>query len=503
MTDFSYAPVTPGIVKELQALLSQGQVASDEEKLAAYSHDEVTSCYWDRPYLADVLVFPENTEEVASVMAFANENNLPVTPRGAGTGLSGGAIPAFGGILLSLERMNRIIEVDTENLCITVEPGVVTAEITRAAAEEKLLYAGDPCSGDASFIGGNIAENAGGNKVVKYGPTGDNVLALEVVLPDGSISWFGGKRRKDVTGYDFVNLLVGSEGTLGVVTKAILKLVPLPERVVDLLVPFPDIATAVAFVPRIMREGRIMPSSIEFMDSPSVRVTERFLNLAVPFSDKAGAYLIIQIEGNDRESLADDYERVGKLCLEHGALEVFVADNRTMRDKLWKVRKNITEATWAFYPHEHADEDIVVPTSAIPALIDRLDAISQKHGTVSRTMGHVGDGNLHVTVFFPEKTPEDWKMRLSAIQRELYAVVKELGGTLTGEHGVGLKRRDYVPLFLDEAQMELIRRVKLAFDPNNILNPGKLVPWPESQDRQAGPSPAKEGPERQNPAGNH
>ncbi len=477
MTDFNYAPVTPEVVKALKNLLSPGQVSVDEEKLAAYSHDEVTPCYWDRSYRAGVLVFPESTGEVSAVMTFANGQGLPVTPRGAGTGLSGGALPAFGGIVLSLERMNRIIEVDTENLCITVEPGVVTAEINRAAEAENLLYAGDPCSGDASFIGGNIAENAGGNKVVKYGPTGDNVLALEVVLPDGSITWFGGKRRKDVTGLNFVNLLVGSEGTLGVVTRAILKLVPLPERIVDLLVPFPHISSAVAFVPLIMREGRVMPSSIEFMDSPSVKITERFLNLSVPFSAEAGAYLIIQIEGNDPEGLADDYERVGKLCLEHGALEVFVADNRTMQDKLWKVRKNITEATWAFYPPEHADEDLVVPTSAIPAFITGMEATCEKHGTISRTMGHVGDGNLHATIFFPEKTPQDWKQKLSAVQKELYAIVKELGGTLTGEHGVGLKRRDYVPLFLDETQMELIRKIKLAFDPNNILNPGKIVPW--------------------------
>jgi glycolate oxidase len=477
MADFAYSPVTPEVVEELRALLSPGQVTTDEEKRAAYSRDEVASCAWDRPYLAEVLVFPERTAQVSAVLRFADERRISVTPRGAGTGLSGGAVPVFGGIVLSLERMNAILEVDVDNLCITVEPGVVTSEITRAAAAAGLLYAGDPCSGDASFIGGNIAENAGGNKVIKYGSTGASVLGLEVVLADGSVTWFGGKRRKDVTGYDFVRLLVGSEGTLGVVTKAILKLVPLPERVVDLLVPFPDAASAVAVVPRIMREGGILPSSVEFMDALSVQLAERFLNRPVPHSDRAGAYLLIQIEGNDRDVLADDYERIGRFCLEHGALEVFVADNRTMRDRLWKVRKNLTEAAWAFFPPEYADEDIVVPTSAIPEFLDRLGEICARHGTVPQTMGHVGDGNLHATIFFSGGTPPDWKQRLAALQRELYPIVKALGGTLTGEHGVGLKRREDVSLFLDEAQMALIRRVKLAFDPNNILNPGKIVPW--------------------------
>lgn len=241
MADFAYSPVTPEVVEELRALLSPGQVTTDEEKRAAYSRDEVASCAWDRPYLAEVLVFPERTAQVSAVLRFADERHISVTPRGAGTGLSGGAVPVFGGIVLSLERMNAILEVDVDNLCITVEPGVVTSEITRAAAAAGLLYAGGPLQRrQHSFIGGNIAENAGGNKVIKYGSTGASVLALEVVLADGSVTWFGGKRRKDVTGYDFVRLLVGSEGTLGVVTKAILKLVPLPERVVDLLVPFPD-----------------------------------------------------------------------------------------------------------------------------------------------------------------------------------------------------------------------------------------------------------------------
>ena len=324
-------------------------------------------------------------------------------------------------------------------------------------------------------IGGNVAENAGGNKVVKYGPTGSHVLALEAVMADGSVTWFGGKRRKDVTGYDFVHLLVGSEGTLALITKIVLKLLPLPAEVVDLLVPFPDVASAVAFVPRIVTEGKVLPASIEFMDRRSINLTERFLNTKLPHSD-AGAHLIIQLEGNDAESLADEYERIGDLCLAHGALEVFVADNRNSRDKLWKARKSITESVWAFHPGKNVNEDVVVPTGAVPELMRRLDEIVTRAGSAYVVFGHIGDGNMHVTAA-PAPEEPDRESILHRIQDELYDVVKSLGGTLTGEHGVGLKRRDAITRFLDATQVDLIRRVKLAFDPQNILNPDKIVPW--------------------------
>jgi glycolate oxidase len=322
-------------------------VSLDPEKRQTYSCDQVPRGHWEDEFLSDVGVFPETTEQIAALLTLANRLRIPVTPRGAGTGLSGGAIPLHGGIVLSTEKMNRILELDENNLTITVEPGVVTAEITKAARAAGLLYAGDPCSGDASFIGGNVAENAGGNKVVKYGSTGASVLALEVVLADGSVTWFGGKRRKDVTGYDFVHLLAGSEGTLGIITKIILRLLPLPTKVVDLLVPFPDTDTAVACVPRIMIEGKVIPASIEFLDRSAIRLVEDYLSTRLPHGD-AGAHLIIQLEGNDPETLADEYERIGELCFRHGAMEVFVADNRNVRDKLWKARKCLAEAIMAF-----------------------------------------------------------------------------------------------------------------------------------------------------------
>ena len=467
-----FRPVTPSVVEELAAILGSGGVSVDGEKIAAYSHDEVAERFWDHLYRAEILVFPESTEQVAAIARLANERRIPVTPRGAGTGLSGGAVPAFGGILLSFERMNRILEVDTDNLCMTVEPGVITAEITRAAKKAGLLYAGDPCSGDASFIGGNVAENAGGNKVIKYGPTGNSVLAMEVVLADGSVTWFGGKRRKDVTGYDFVHLMVGSEGTLGLITKIVLKLMPLAAFTVDLLVPFPTVEAAIRFVPRIALEGKVTPASIELVDHHSLSQAEKFLNTRLPF-DQAAAHLIIQLEGNDREVVADETERVGKLALEKGALEVFVADNRSSRDKLWKARKSVAEAIMAYYKN-YAKEDLVVPTNRVPELLFAIDALCGKWNMEAANYGHVGDGNIHVNLLMADDRPH-WHDEMEKARLELYATVKELGGTLSGEHGIGLKRKAYLPQFLDAPQLELMRRVKAAFDPKGILNPGKLV----------------------------
>ncbi|WP_270553916.1 FAD-binding oxidoreductase [Cloacibacillus evryensis] len=474
--NFSYSPVTDNTVADLIAIFGRSGVSVDREKIEAYSKDEVAPHLWEKKYEAEVVCFAETAEQISRLMEYANEYRIPVTPRGAGTGLSGGAVPAYKGIELSLERMNRILEFDAENLTMTVEPGVITSDINKAALDNHLMYAGDPCSGDASFIGGNVAENAGGNKVVKYGPTGSHVLGMEVVLPDGSVSWFGGKRRKDVTGYDFVHLMVGSEGTLGIVTKIILKLLPCPSFIVDLLVPFADVGSAIKAVPAVMTEGKCVPSSIEFIDKQSMVLTEEYLQTKFPFSREAGAHLILQYEGNDREHLADEIEKVGDICLKQGALEVFVADNRTTKDKLWKGRKSVAEAVWAHAPIQIANEDVVIPTSRAADFMKELENLCRDAGIKYAAYGHLGDGNMHVTLYL-EREERGWREIIEAARRRLYSIVIKFGGTLTGEHGVGLKRVEYVPLFIDRAQIELIRRVKLAFDPNNILNPGKMVPW--------------------------
>jgi glycolate oxidase len=445
-------------------------INTDEERLEVYSHDEVKGEKYK--HMPEAVVFAESTEQISKVMAFANQHLIPVTPRGAGTGLSGGAVPIKGGIVLSLERMNRIVELDEETLTITVEPGVITDEIQKMAAASGLLYAGDPCSSDASFIGGNLAENAGGNKVVKYGPTGDHVMGIEVVLPDGTVDFFGGKLVKNVTGYDFINLMVGSEGTLGIITKIILKLIPLPEFTVDLLVPFKTVEEAIAFVPKIMIEAHTIPASLEFMDNASLRLAERFLNNELPYSDSA-AHLIIGIEGNGREQVADEYEKIGQMCFKYGAQEVFVADNRNTREKIWKARKSIAEAISAFYP-DFCMEDVVVPINKIPQLMSFVNELSQREHIETVNFGHAGDGNMHVTFLSAEKTDKIWNDKVEANLKQLYKRVLELGGTLSGEHGIGIKRMPYLPMALSQSQISLIKRVKRAFDPNDILNPGKI-----------------------------
>jgi len=468
----AYSAVTREVVRDLERLLGAHNVAVDPEKLASYSRDEVGLQFWDREYRAEVLVFPESTGHVSAVLAYADSRRIPVTPRGAGTGLSGGAVPAFGGIVMAFDRMNRILDIDLENLTITAEPGVVTAEIQAAAARHGLEYVGDPCSGDASFIGGNVAENAGGNKVIKYGTTGANVLALEVVLPSGKVTWFGGKRRKDVTGLNLVHLIVGSEGILGVVTRVVLKLVPRQEKVVDLLVPFSTVEEAIALVPRVMREVKLIPSSLEFMDRNSLSIVSRYLGSRLPYQE-AGAHLIIQLEGNDEEVLSDQYERVGDLCFENGALEVFVADNRNFRDQIWKTRKNIAEAIIVLYT-KYAKEDLVVPTSKIPSLLESVSEACRRYSLEAVNYGHVGDGNIHVNLLVDESC-EDWHEAIEGARRDLYLATRELGGTLSGEHGIGLKRKAYLGMFLDDTQLEIIRGIKRVFDPNLILNPGKIV----------------------------
>lgn len=461
--------------RDLALLLGDSGVTMDREKCLAYSVDE-TLPRFEREYSAKIVCFPVSTDQVSKVLKYANEKRIPVTPRGAGTGLSGGAVPLSGGIVLSLERMNSILEVDVENRTITAEPGVVTAEISKAAREKGLFYAGDPCSGDVSFIGGNVAENAGGNRVVKYGATGAHVLGLETVLADGSVVTFGGKRRKDVTGYDFIHLIVGSEGTLAVVTKVVLNLLPSPACITDLFVPVPSLDSAMKLVSLVTTKGGVLPSAIEFMDRKSIENVEEYTNVRIPYSD-AAAHLIVQLEGTNRKQLWGDVERVGDLCMEVGAMEVFVAEDRNARDRVWRIRKLVAEEEWTGSMPLLSKEDIVIPGSGLSAFLKKLPALAKNHKAIYNAYGHIGDGNIHIT-FFPEDACCDSNLyeRADRMRKDLYTFVDELGGTLSGEHGIGLKRKKYTPIFLSEPHIELIKRVKKAFDPNNILNPGKIVP---------------------------
>ncbi len=469
-----YRPVTPAIADELRAIVGEQHVIYDDpERMRNYAHDEVAG--EEYAHMPEVVVKPRTAEEISQIMRLANRELIPVTPRGAGSGLSCGAVPVCGGIVLSVERMNRILEIDRENLVVVVEPGVVTNDINEAVQEYGLFYAGYPMSVESCFVGGNVAENAGGGRAIKYGVTGNYVLGLEVVLPTGEIVRLGGRRVKDVTGYDLIHLMVGSEGTLGVFTQIILRLLPLPRARVVLLVPFPDVETAIAAVPRVVTQGRLIPSAVEFMDRLSVQAAYEFLNERPPHPD-IGAMLLIEVDGYSREQVETEYSTVVEVCLEAGALDVYVGDNPATERRMWRPRQNLAEAFKVVCPVQSL-EDIVVPLSQIPALMPELERLSQKYGVLIPCYGHAGDGNLHATVIKrPEMPIEEWEEKLPAILKELYGIVARLGGTISGEHGIGSKRAEYLPLVMDPVLIELQRGIKRLFDPLNILNPGKIFP---------------------------
>jgi glycolate oxidase len=472
MTAGPYNKVAADALADLAAIVGASNVVTDPERMEPYSHDEVAG--EEYAHMPEVVVKPRTAAEVADIMRLANERMIPVTPRGAGSGLSGGAVPVFGGIVLSTERMNEILEVDAANMMVVVEPGVVTNDINEHVAELGLFYAGYPMSVETCCIGGNIAENAGGGRAIKYGVTERYVLGLQVVTPTGEIAELGGKRLKDVTGYNLLKLMVGSEGTLGIITRATLRLLPLPKAQVVLLVPFPDVPSAVAAVPAIMTGGGVIPTAIEFMDRLSVRASCEYLNEHLPY-EQAGAMLLIEVDGSDEEAVRRDYETVGEFCLQQGAQEVYVADNHTTRERVWRVRRNVAEAFKAVSPDQSL-EDVVVPPAAIPALMPHLARLSERYGVQVPCYGHAGDGNLHVTVVRrPDDSPDAWHARLPAVLRDLYEHVRELGGTISGEHGIGSKRREFLSLALGPAEMDLMRRIKRALDPNLVLNPGKIV----------------------------
>lgn len=465
-----YAKIDSDVIARLKAIVGDQYIISDTEALEKYSHDETMGLSaWP-----EVVVKVSSAQEISEIMKLANERRIPVTPRAGGMGLSGGAVPIYGGIVLSVERMNRILEIDHENLMVTLEPGVITGELHRTVEAQGLFYPPDPASQDSCCLGGNVAENAGGPRAVKYGVTKDYVNGLEVVLPTGEIIELGGKLVKDVTGYNLLQLMVGSEGTLGIVTKIILRLLPLPTARVDLLVPYDDFQKAADTVSAIIAE-RIVPTTIEFMERDTVKACERLMGKPVPFSDEAAAQLLIQITGQRQEEVEADMERVGELCLEHGALDVLVASDQATRDRLWEARRLIIEALKHESPVHHM-EDLVVPRAKIPALLKGVHEISERLGVRALCFGHAGDGNVHVNLL-KDNLPDDvWHEREKAAQKALYELAYSLDGTITGEHGIGATRKYFLVDALGEVQVALMKRIKDAFDPNHILNPGKIFP---------------------------
>ena len=467
-----YNAVGPRIADKLRAIVGAKYVIyGDEEKLEPYSHDEVPGKEY--AHMPEVVVRPRSAEEIAAIMKLANREMIAVTPRGAGSGLSGGAVPIYGGIVISVDRMNKILELDTENTMIVVEPGVVTNDINEFLKEHGLFYAGYPMSLETCYIGGNVAENAGGAKAIKYGVTSRYVLGLEVVTPTGEIVELGGKLIKDVSGYNIIQLMVGSEGTLGIFTKITLKLIPLPKAQVDLLCLFKTSEEAIGVVPKIETSGGIIPTAIEFMDKNSIKASCEYLNETIAYQ-QAGAMLLITVDSPDEQQVEREYESIGQLCFDAGAIEVYVADNATTSERIWKVRRNIGEA-YNVISRRQSPEDIVVPPAAIAAMVAKLEELSDKYDVMIPCFGHAGDGNLHARIVSqPEWSDEKWYEILPKILDELYRLTAEVGGRISGEHGIGHKRKNYLPYVVSGNYIDILRAIKRALDPNNILNPGKI-----------------------------
>ena len=460
-----YNKLTSAVVEELSTILGEKNVTIDVDKMQPYSHDEVTETRYHN--MPEVVVFPETTEQVAAVVKLANRELIPVVPRGAGTGLACGAVPIFGGIVLSLEKMNKILEFDPVNMFMVVQAGVRTEEIQKTAEKQNLLYAGDPCSSDSCFIGGNVATNAGGNRAVKYGTTRHQVYQLEVVTPTGEITTLGGRLNKCSTGYCLEQLVIGSEGTLGVITAITIKLVPLPKHVMDLLAVFPDAESAIAFVNIIALAG-ITPTCLEFMDNAAIRCVEKFIKEKLPY-DENGNYLIIQVEGDSQEKLEEYAVRLDELCDSNGGLELLVPDSA----QIWKARKSIAEAI----RHEtlvHSNEDIVVPINKMPDAMKYMAGICKKHGAVSTTVSHAGDGNIHLSILKGNVPTEQYPEVLNRILHEIFEYVYPLGGKLSGEHGIGYKKKALLHKYTDPVELQLMQAIKKAWDPRLILNPGKI-----------------------------
>ena len=464
-----YAKVNHEVLEFLSDLFGKDRVLLDPDLLEMYTHDE-TSGLKAQP---EVAVRATTVEQISKLMKFANENRIPITPRGGGYGLSGGAVPVCGGIVLSLEKMDRILEIDKKNLMITVEPGVITGKIHEAVEREGLFYPPDPASLDSCTIGGNIAECAGGPRAIKYGVTKDYVCGLEAVLPSGEIIQLGGKLVKNVTGYDLIQLIIGSEGTLAIITKIILRLIPLPRVTIDLLVAFNEFQAAADTASAIIEE-QILPTSIEFMEQDSLLACEKYLKKAFPLRE-AAAFLLIKLDGNRKEDVEALCETVGEVCFEHDAIDVLVADDRPTQERLWEARRVIVEALKERSPVNQM-EDIVVPRARINDFLRGMKKLQEKYEYPIICFGHSGDGNVHVNILKENRPQDKWKETVPKISGEIFDMALALGGQITGEHGVGATRKKYLQKAVGPKTVKLFRGIKQLFDPNNILNPGKILP---------------------------
>lgn len=468
-----FAEVSTDLLNQFQAIVGEENIIVDPEKRYDYSHDQTE----DYSFLPDVVLKPGSPEEISQIMTLCNRHVIPVTPRGGGTGLSGGALPVLKGVVISMERFNKILEVDELNLQATVEPGVITEIFQNTVKEKGLFYPPDPASSGSCFIGGNVSENSGGPKAVKYGVTRDYVLNLQVVLPTGEIIWTGANVLKNSTGYNLTQLMCGSEGTLGIITKIVFKLRGIPQKSVLLLMPFVTNEEACKAIAEIFKAG-VNPSGMEFFEREAAIKTIDYCEkiyaarVTTPFPENMDAYLLCELDGNDDEILMRDAERVMGVVEKFKVGEILFADTAAQKEELWKIRKNISPAVNAYSLTKA--EDVVVPRANLPQLIVGIKAIGKKFGFNSVCYGHIGDGNLHINVMKEQISDEDWNNKINDGIGDIFKLTVSLGGTLSGEHGIGIAKRPYMPIAMKEANLTLMRGIKKAFDPNGILNPGKI-----------------------------
>lgn len=460
----------PEIIQKLTAIVGENYIFTDIETRNHYGHDETE----DYVFPPNVVVKPANAQEIAAVLKVANDYKIPTTPIGARTGLSGGALSIYEGIGLSTERLNKIIDIDEQNLQVTVEPAVITQVLREAVAEKGLFYPVDPSSMGSCWIGGNIAENSGGARAVKYGVTKDYVLNLEVVLPNGEIIWTGANTLKNSTGYNLTQLMVGSEGTLGVITKAVLKLLPQNSHNVLMLVPFYKAHEACEAVSAIFRAG-IVPSALEFMERDAIDWTLKFNdNISVNVNDNVQAHLLIEVDGNYPEILMQEAEKIMTVVEQFEIDEVLFADTEDQKNALWKLRRSVAEAVKSNSVYK--EEDTVVPRYMLPELLTGIKKIGAKYGFQSVCYGHAGDGNLHVNIIKGDMTDDNWKTQVPLGIREIFELTVSLKGTLSGEHGIGYVQKNFMDIAFTRTHLELMESIKRVFDPNNVLNPGKIFP---------------------------
>jgi glycolate oxidase len=465
----NYNKISPQILTELKDILGEQYVFANAEILSEYAHDETE----DLVFIPEAVVKPRNANEISAIMKLANEHTISVTARGAGTGLSGGALAVHGGIILSMERFNQILEIDERNLQATVEPGVINEIFKNAVAEKGLFYPPDPASKGSCFLGGNVAESSGGPKCVKYGTTKDYILNLEVVLPTGEIIFTGANTLKNSTGYNLTQLMVGSEGTLGIVTKIILRLLPLPKNDLLMLVPFRSLDEACAAVSEVFRAGFI-PSAMELMERDALDWVSKYVQSnVVKLEDGIQAHLLIEVDGNDPEVLMKEMEAIADLMTRYNIADVLFADSAAQKNELWRLRRGINEAVKNNAVSK--EQDTVVPRAELPKLVKGVKSVGEKYHFKTVCYGHAGDGNLHIRLIKGDLSDEQWNGdHIKKAIAEIFTICKELGGTISGEHGIGLVQQDYMHIVFSEKALELQRSIKLVFDPNNILNPGKM-----------------------------